>query len=184
MSHPIFTPDLTGEPEQLCAELSSTLHTFGRLEVSMRLIVLIIPKGEPRAPHRPAVPHPSSYRPDGMSSVVYPGMYTRAYTPGYYTHQGTGHIHRVSLLLPYHPGYPSCSHTTLGIYLPWCTYSRYIPTMVHIQQVYSSPVVPQGVLLPPLYLRVYYTYRCTYSRVYYTHRCTYRRMYLSQQGYP
>ena len=49
MFYPIFVLYLSGERQQLCASSPSILHTFGRLEASVRLILFIIPKVEPRA---------------------------------------------------------------------------------------------------------------------------------------
>ena len=91
--YPIVVNYSPGEAEQQCAELHNNQHTFGRREASMRLIVLLISRLEPRA---------SSSRTPGRCthSTVRPGA---VWLPGY-TREGTGRHSREGVVYP--PGYP------------------------------------------------------------------------------
>ena len=145
----LFSPR---EQEQLCAEASSLFHTFGRMEVSMRIMALIILRVEPRALSHPAA-HPGCHQcsTDGQRSVqwctwedgVYHGVYTRG-IPGRVPLSHT-RVYQEEYHSPY-PGIPQGVHPSPG-YTTGCTsltwlYLRVYTTMGVPLRVYTTMGVP------------------------------------------
>jgi len=146
-------------------------HTFGRKGASLRFIIVIIPRVEPRASlsdtRRHCTGHGvdgrgSEVYPEGYSRVVYPGMYTSLYAqvvyPGMYTSLYPGGIPRDVHLS--HLGYTGLYLSHLGYTGLYLTYLRvYMPTYVP-QGVYAH-LRTSGCTIPPGILRVYHTSRDT-----------------------
>ena len=149
MFYPIFHPLSTGERLALCAEAPTNCHTFRVRRGAGRSLSVINLRLEPRRLSHPAVPHPSSYRPDGGCSGCtrggvegyIPGWCIGAYMPGW--------VYQGGYPLPYIPqgGYPSPVHTS------GCTMPTMLPRCVLCPPcypgVYYASLIPQGVLRLP-----------------------------------
>ena len=143
--YPIIPLSSPGRAEQLCAESSSILHTFGLLGGSTRLISLIILPSEPRASARThrrtactrgvgrgVVGGP--WYTQGVVGCSIPGWYTWEYIPGWYTWE----------YIPgwYIPGMPPW----VGVYTRHASLGGCIPG-AHTRVVYTRCTYPGGVHL-------------------------------------
>ena len=108
MRYPIFHTFMTGESLALCAEFPLNSHTFESPEASLRLILLIIPRLEPRLSHRCTRCSIVASRMYGRYTgrlVVYPGVYREATYPGWCISSiPTREAYTALYTFPYPPG--------------------------------------------------------------------------------
>jgi len=143
LRYPIFNTFNTGESPALCAEDPNNSNTFGRKEGSMRLILLNIPRFEPRAlsPRtRCSIVASRMYGRYHGRLVVYPGCIGRLHTQGgvYLPYPPGGHIQPCTPL-PYSP----------GRHIQPCT------PYVHPWDTLCTPWIPYVPLGYPMYTLVY-----------------------------
>jgi len=112
--YPIFSINLSGRAEGLCAEVSTNFHTFRIQKGYMRLISLIISRTEPRVFSPPHCPDTDSGVPRSVHRLVYPGWYTGLYYPGGIPAYYPGWYTRLLPWVYNLPCYPGCiaSHAT------------------------------------------------------------------------